>query len=150
MGRDHTIFATQKGYVRYYRDPFRHPKRRYIGVVFERHQTLPTPPNAPRRRRLGLMTVARRRPEDDIPLSPGLFTPVIPEVVGRNKDGRLLTMRRDYSFREPSWTFGRTAESPRTKAPSKERKASRNVAPKKDTKRGRPKQKDEQKARGKK
>jgi hypothetical protein len=96
------------------------------------------------------MSVARRRPEDELMLSPGLFTPVIPEVVGRNKDGRLLTMRRDYSFREPSWTFGRTAEKSRTKVPSKERKASRNIEPKNDSKRGRSKQKDEQKGRGKK
>lgn len=55
MGRDHTIFALQPGYVKYYRDPLKHPKRQYIGVVFERSQTLPQPPNAVRRRRLGML-----------------------------------------------------------------------------------------------
>ena len=57
MGRDHTIHAAIKGYVRYYRDPLRHPKRRYIGVALEREgplSMLPTPRNAPTRRRLGM------------------------------------------------------------------------------------------------
>ena len=57
MGRDHTIHAAVKGYVRYYRDPLRHPKRRYIGVALEREgpmSMLPTPRNAPTRRRLGM------------------------------------------------------------------------------------------------
>lgn len=56
LGRDHTIFATAKGYVTYYRDPERHPKRKYIGVVFERGMKLPLPRNAARRRRLGMET----------------------------------------------------------------------------------------------
>src|SRR5687768_12904031 len=34
MGRDHTIHAMATGYVKYYRDPARHPDRKYIGVVF--------------------------------------------------------------------------------------------------------------------
>ena len=54
MGRDHTISALVKGYVRYYRDPERHKKRKYIGVVFERNETLPRPRGAPRRRRVGM------------------------------------------------------------------------------------------------
>lgn len=63
MGRDHTIFATETGFVKYYRDPAKHPKRQYIGVAFERTQTLPTPPNAARRRRLGMLAVPRKQPE---------------------------------------------------------------------------------------
>jgi large subunit ribosomal protein L27 len=63
MGRDHTIFATQTGFVKYYRDPAKHPKRQYIGVAFERTQVLPTPPNAARRRRLGMLAVPRVEPE---------------------------------------------------------------------------------------
>ena len=57
MGKDHTIYATETGYVRYYQDPSRHPKRRYIGVALEREgklAVLPTPQNAPTRRRLGM------------------------------------------------------------------------------------------------
>ncbi|KAK6436631.1 54S ribosomal protein L2 mitochondrial [Oleoguttula sp. CCFEE 5521] len=55
MGRDHTIHAAQPGYVRYYRDPDRHPKRKYIGIVFEKEQQLPAPINAVRRRKLGML-----------------------------------------------------------------------------------------------
>lgn len=57
MGRDHTIVARQPGYVRYYRDPARHPDRKYIGIVFNSEDKLPYPPNAPRRRKLGLIAV---------------------------------------------------------------------------------------------
>ncbi|KAF2455590.1 ribosomal L27 protein-domain-containing protein [Lineolata rhizophorae] len=55
MGRDHTIFAARAGYVQFYRDPLKHPKRQYIGVTFDRDDKLPYPPNAPRRRRLGMV-----------------------------------------------------------------------------------------------
>jgi large subunit ribosomal protein L27 len=114
MGRDHTIHATAKGYVRYYRDPQKHPKRRYIGVVFEKHMTLPTPINAPRRRRLNMIattTQAAKDGEEGVsrPVG-GPFTPVIPEVQGRNKYGRLLKMQSDYSFRVPKRELGRAAE----------------------------------------
>ncbi|KEF54759.1 uncharacterized protein A1O9_09201 [Exophiala aquamarina CBS 119918] len=57
IGKDHTIYATEHGYVCYYRDPRRHPKRRYIGVALEREgpgSQLPAPINAPTRRRLNM------------------------------------------------------------------------------------------------
>lgn len=52
IGRDHTIFAREPGYVRYYRDPF-HAKRRFIGVALSASERLPTPHFEPRRRRFG-------------------------------------------------------------------------------------------------
>ncbi|ODQ68686.1 hypothetical protein NADFUDRAFT_10723, partial [Nadsonia fulvescens var. elongata DSM 6958] len=52
IGRDHTIYAKEPGYVKYYYDPF-HPKRRLIGITFDREATLPTPHFAPRARRFG-------------------------------------------------------------------------------------------------
>lgn len=58
------------GYVKYYRDPLRHPTRQYIGVTFNREDKLPYPPNAARRRRLGLIATTRK-PE-----------PKTPDVVG--------------------------------------------------------------------
>lgn len=63
MGRDHTIHAAVAGYVKYYRDPARHPTRQYIGVVFNREDTLPYPPDQPRKRKLNLVAVPRREPE---------------------------------------------------------------------------------------
>jgi large subunit ribosomal protein L27 len=55
QGRDHTIHASVPGYVKYYRNPALHPKRKYIGVVFERDNVLPQPHNAVRRRKLGML-----------------------------------------------------------------------------------------------
>ncbi|KAL1839549.1 hypothetical protein VTJ49DRAFT_1412 [Mycothermus thermophilus] len=63
MGRDHTIHAAVAGYVKYYRDPARHPKRQYIGVVFDREDKLPYPPGEPRKRKLNLVAVPRRDPQ---------------------------------------------------------------------------------------
>ncbi|KAH6846984.1 ribosomal L27 protein-domain-containing protein [Chaetomium sp. MPI-CAGE-AT-0009] len=60
IGRDHTIHAAVAGYVKYYRDPARHPKRQYIGVTFNREDTLPYPVSAPRRRKLNLVAVPRQ------------------------------------------------------------------------------------------
>lgn len=56
VGRDHTIYAREPGYVRYYRDPF-HAKRRFIGVALAPQETLPTPHFAPRRRRFGYTAI---------------------------------------------------------------------------------------------
>lgn len=60
LGRDHTIHAAVAGYVKYYRDPARHPKRQYIGVVFNKEDNLPYPPGSARRRKLGLVAVPRK------------------------------------------------------------------------------------------
>ncbi|KAI7776081.1 hypothetical protein LA080_005855 [Diaporthe eres] len=59
-GRDHTIHAAVEGYVKYYRDPQLHPTRQYIGVSFNRDDTLPYPKDAPRRRKLGMVAVPRK------------------------------------------------------------------------------------------
>ncbi|KAI3399229.1 hypothetical protein diail_7390, partial [Diaporthe ilicicola] len=59
-GRDHTIHAAVEGYVKYYRDPQLHPTRQYIGVAFNRNDSLPYPKDAPRRRKLGMVAVTRK------------------------------------------------------------------------------------------
>ena len=60
MGRDHTIHAAIAGYVKYYRDPQRHPKRQYIGIVYNKEDKLPYPVGAPRKRKPGLVAVPRK------------------------------------------------------------------------------------------
>ncbi|RLV89900.1 54S ribosomal protein L2 mitochondrial [Spathaspora sp. JA1] len=40
IGKDHTIYAVEPGFVRFYRDPF-HPLRKYVGVALRRDLTLP-------------------------------------------------------------------------------------------------------------
>lgn len=56
IGRDHTIFALEPGYVRFYRDPY-HAQRRLIGVALKKEYSLPTPHFEPRRRRFGYTLV---------------------------------------------------------------------------------------------
>lgn len=60
LGRDHTIHAGVAGYVKYYRDPLRHPTRQYIGVAFNREDKLPYPRHAVRKRKLGMVAVPRK------------------------------------------------------------------------------------------
>ena len=80
MGRDHTIYATESGYVKYYKDPERHPKRQYIGVVFERDQVLPLPRNAQRRRRLNMVAVKMEAAPPALPGAEGA-EPVVSDLV---------------------------------------------------------------------
>lgn len=148
MGRDHTIYAKEHGYVKYYKDPEKHPKRQYIGVVFERDMVLPQPKHTVRRRRLG-MTVTKVAPmhtsaapvqvEDDATTIKGNVKAETPVFVGRNpqqvsadsaipnpqvgklrrerkgEEGRRLTLRRGYMYRESNWEIGRAAERAKVK-----------------------------------
>jgi large subunit ribosomal protein L27 len=105
IGRDHTIFATEKGYVRYYKDARLHPKRRYIGVAIEKHLPLPTPLNAARRRRLNMVAVPRREEKSNEPWQPGED-----DVYGIARDGTKLRMNENYSFAQANYLIGRSAE----------------------------------------
>jgi hypothetical protein len=107
MGRDHTIFAQQAGFVKYYRDPARHPKRQYIGVVFRREDALPTPANAVTRRRLNMVATTVRNDEGAVGAGEAPGDGVL---AVRTKEGAVLRMRPDYSFREGNWEIGRAAE----------------------------------------
>ncbi|EUC41043.1 hypothetical protein COCMIDRAFT_107207 [Bipolaris oryzae ATCC 44560] len=111
FGRDHCIFATESGYVRYYRDPRLHPKRQYIGVALEKDHTLPYPPNAARRRRLNFTPVPVASPP---PASES--APVAAAVAGaeapREATKKELSLRsgKGYAYREANWVIGRAAE----------------------------------------
>ena len=135
MGRDHTIFAKEKGYVCFYRDPELHPKRKYIGVVFERGMKLPTPRNKPRIRRLGLVgrereigTLATATPprvtsgEGDEGLEVGGMTEQDGTLRQQDKRTRRkvpelkkLELRPGYQYRESNWHIGRAAERAQAK-----------------------------------
>lgn len=110
MGRDHTIHAMATGYVKYYRDPAKHPDRKYIGVVFNKEDTLPYPRHAERKRRLNMTTYTIR---PSVP-EPELSTSGIPIQVTRATPGepdRLLRLRKDYSYREDNWRIGRLVQT---------------------------------------
>lgn len=124
LGKDHTIFATSPGYVRFYRDPARHPDRKYIGVVLRAKDTLPKPVNAPLRRLLGRYAVQMTQStsalqvEDgeadasesvhterkSMPTSKGSGKVELPPVTS------LLAMRPGYQYRIANWEIGRAAE----------------------------------------
>ena len=135
MGRDHTIFAKEKGYVCFYKDPELNPKRKYIGVVFERGMKLPTPKNKPRIRRLGLVgrereigTLATATPprvtsgEGDEGLEVGGMTEQDGTLRQQDKRTRAkvpestqLELRPGYQYRESNWHIGRAAERAQVK-----------------------------------
>ncbi|KAJ0415878.1 ribosomal L27 protein-domain-containing protein [Aspergillus carlsbadensis] len=110
MGRDHTIYAAETGYVRYYLDPARHPDRKYIGVVFEKDGKLPTPQNAPTRRKLNRIAVPRL-PEAGVE---GQSDPTV--LVGKDMGSMAVNaqegkqLRPGYMWREANWSIGRAAE----------------------------------------
>ncbi|GFN21106.1 mitochondrial 54S ribosomal protein bL27m [Aspergillus tubingensis] len=116
MGRDHTIYAAEAGYVRYYLDPERHPDRKYIGVVFEKDGKLPTPKNAPTRRKLNRVAV-RFEPEEEVAAKQGDLVAKIGEdgtQVGSatkvEAAQAAVQLRPGYMYREANWSIGRAAE----------------------------------------
>lgn len=63
IGKDHTIFAAEPGYVRFYLDPF-HPERKFIGVALRPELRLPTPHFEPSIRRLGYVPIEDQKKAD--------------------------------------------------------------------------------------
>ncbi|KAH8732021.1 ribosomal L27 protein-domain-containing protein [Phaeosphaeriaceae sp. PMI808] len=113
FGRDHCIFATESGYVRYYRDPRLHPKRQYIGVALEKEHTLPYPPGAARRRRLNM--VATISEPQAVETGEAVLVADVPATASSTsvpaaKSTKILTMGRGYAYREANWQIGRVAE----------------------------------------
>lgn len=125
MGRDHTIFALASGYVKYYRDPAKHPKRQYIGVVFNKEDKLPYPRHAMRKRRLNMVAtpIAPPQPEPEISAS-GIPTQVVRQGYGRKphpRDERILKLRQDgsYAYAEESWRLGTLVRTEKRKMGSR-------------------------------
>ncbi|KAG6006946.1 hypothetical protein E4U21_006565 [Claviceps maximensis] len=110
MGRDHTIHSMATGYVKYYRDPSRHPDRKYIGVVFNKTDTLPYPQHAERKRRLNMTAFTIRAPDEKQALSPSGIPFEVRRVQAGEPD-RLLKLQSDYSYREENWRIGRLVKT---------------------------------------
>lgn len=131
MGRDHTIFAKEKGYVVFYSDNMGRKggegkrERKYIGVVFRRGETLPRGRGMPRVRRLGM--VGRERDggsvvDEESIVGEGLMLQQSdnPEVNAPQQSIQQRTqlpqaktpleLRPGYQFRESNWHIGRAAE----------------------------------------
>ncbi|EEH33148.1 60S ribosomal protein L27 [Paracoccidioides lutzii Pb01] len=104
MGRDHTIYSLATGYVKYYTDPARHPDRKYIGVAFNKSDTLPTPRNAITRRRFGMLAVPRDVEKE--------------KANKAAKEAEIApTLRPGYMYRVANWQIGRVAERVGRKVP---------------------------------
>lgn len=98
--------------MRYYLDPLRHPDRKYIGVVFDKEGKLPTPPNAPTRRKLNKVLAPRR--EDKFAPGAEIITAGEPVATSGGYPAADATegpqLRPGYMWREPNWQIGRAAE----------------------------------------
>jgi large subunit ribosomal protein L27 len=58
MGRDHTIYATSPGFVRFYKERWMRTDRKYVGIVLTRGEKLPRDDtNLGRSRHFGLVDV---------------------------------------------------------------------------------------------
>ncbi len=128
MGRDHTIFALATGYVKYYRDPVLHPKRQYIGVVFDKADRLPYPRHAARKRRLGMVASPIAAPAPEPELSPsGIPTQVVRGSLERSRrphprDVRVLRLGKagsSYAYSEESWRLGTLVRTEKRKMGSR-------------------------------
>ncbi|KAI1760187.1 ribosomal L27 protein-domain-containing protein [Hypoxylon sp. FL1150] len=125
MGRDHTIFALASGFVKYYRDPARHSKRQYIGVVFDKSDTLPYPPHAMRKRRLNMTAAPIPPPQPEPELSAsGIPTQVVRTGEGRRphpRDERVIRLKQggSYAYAEESWRLGTLVRTEKRKMGSR-------------------------------
>ncbi|KAF2153372.1 ribosomal protein L27 [Myriangium duriaei CBS 260.36] len=124
MGRDHTLFATAPGYVRYYRDPARHKDRKFIGVALQENHPLPPLAGVARKRRLGMyaqrmpgaevetedaLSVLATEAEDGIETSEGL--PTKPSQVA---PARMVEVPQPgVVVRRANWQIGKVAELPK-------------------------------------
>ncbi|CAJ0746154.1 6662_t:CDS:2 [Entrophospora sp. SA101] len=61
-GKDDTLYAIQSGFVRFYRDP-KKPKKRLVGIVFDRNDKLPRLPTEPRSRKFEFIDLVSYRNE---------------------------------------------------------------------------------------
>lgn len=113
FGRDHCIFAMETGYVRYYRDPLKHPDRQYIGVALNKNDTLPYPRNATRKRRLGMVAVVKET-APDAQAAVAEQIPTADNAGLRAESYKALTAslntRGAYAFGRSNWEIGRAAE----------------------------------------
>lgn len=116
--------------MKFYKDPEKHPKRKYIGVVFSRDDPLPLPRNSARRRRLGMVAaemstlagnqeaeVAQDKLLDDNTLNdvPNVKRKVVPA------EEPPLKLGPGYSYRLANWQIGRAAERANIKVRSYKR-----------------------------
>ncbi|KAK9425967.1 putative Large ribosomal subunit protein bL27m [Seiridium unicorne] len=125
MGRDHTLFAKVTGYVKYYKDPAKHPDRQYIGVVFNKDDKLPYHSHAMRKRKLNMVAsvIPEAKPEPAISAS-GIPNQVVRQGYGRSphpREERVYKLQKDgsYAYREENWRLGSLVRTEKRKMGSR-------------------------------
>lgn len=112
IGKDHTIFALEPGYVRFYMDPF-HPDRKFIGIALAPDLRLPTPHFAPRVRRLGYEEILDEKnaafEENNLPRKHHLLRPTIEKQLEQRQIQR-ESLIASYSEQIPSLVSDLTQE----------------------------------------
>lgn len=104
IGKDHTLFALEPGFVRYYLDPF-HPKRKFIGVALKKEDKLPYPHFDPTPRRLGKVVLTGRREaleSEFVPRKVQLLQPSINEKLSARESTRTEKLNK---FKSQITTF---------------------------------------------
>ena len=127
MGRDHTIFAKTKGYVRFYRDWVqrsgighgglgggvvgRGMERKFIGIVYEKDEELPRGRGAATRRRVGLIAAPMPEPAET-QNSPAALPPQPSSLPSKSKPSTSppMKLKSGYMYRLSNAEIGRTAE----------------------------------------
>jgi large subunit ribosomal protein L27 len=115
MGRDHTIYATEKGYVKYYKDPNKHPKRQYIGVAFDRDDALPYPLSAPRKRRLSMVAAPIVEGAERTARVGGSKIVPLPSMGPNSPTKRNLSVGPGYVYRETNYEIGKAMDEPKAR-----------------------------------
>lgn len=90
IGTDHTLFALEPGFVRYYLDPF-HPKRKFIGIALKKDDRLPYAHFDPTPRRLGRVVLTDNYATKEAEYAPRkvkLLQPKIEEALKERENAR--------------------------------------------------------------
>ncbi|GAV28018.1 hypothetical protein PMKS-001486 [Pichia membranifaciens] len=91
IGTDHTLFALEPGFVRYYLDPF-HPKRKFIGIALKKDDKLPYAHFDPTPRRLGRIVLTDNYATKEAEYAPRkvkLLQPKIEEALKERETARV-------------------------------------------------------------
>lgn len=91
IGKDHTLFALEPGFVKYYVDPF-HPKRKFIGIALKKDDVLPYSHFDPTPRRLGKVVLTDFRAEKEaeyLPRKIQLLQPKINDALRKREENRI-------------------------------------------------------------
>lgn len=116
IGRDHTIFALEPGYVRYYLDPF-HPKRKFVGVALTKDARLPTDHWAPRMRRFGYVQIKNPKEAEKEELHLPRKDWLLKQKLDKELEARLAARAaRKEQFKLQLVEFGVSVQDPETAA----------------------------------